>query len=471
MNKTLHQRLWSVAKVSLAIVLFFGGSQVASAAAAGLSADHIVRNTAVVNYADASGLDQAAVTSFVDITINLVAASPTVAFNTAESTVGLDTLSINQSVTLAYEIFSNANGLDSYTFTVDNFVDSGGFLPTSFGGTVINLAATVASATVGSTFTGDAPTGASGTAIVVAADGVGNDSALNGFVVGDFVKVGVAFCIVHHITEPGALLADVVNATSTLYVDNCKVDFSSTGPSGADQASGSLGIGDSVGQIRMAFLTVTPTAAGTLSFDVVVNDTADLGVSAATISDSITALATDLRIRKFVRNITNSANNPNDDCSTDSVTGGCLLAGLTYFADGVSANTGEQLQYAILLYNNGGLTTEILVTDVDVAFTTYDPDSTDLLAKSGSVSSATDCATAAVDTICTVTGTFVPSANDDDDTTGDGFVFYDSGAGVLTVAAGHDGAVGAEDALVTETVGGQIYAGEASVVIFSVTID
>ncbi|MFT6117561.1 MAG: hypothetical protein ACJARY_003185 [Candidatus Azotimanducaceae bacterium] len=456
-----------MAKASLAIVLFFGGSQVASAAAAGLSADHIIRNTAAVNYADAGGIDQAEVTSSVDITINLVAATPTVEFNIAESTTDLDALSVNQLVTLAYEIFSNANGTDNYTFTVAGLTGDG-YVPTSITGTTLDLAATVASSTVASTVFADETDGtAAGTAIVVASDGTGGDGELNGFIVGDFVKVGLAFCVVNGITEPAG--GAEANATSTLYVDLCKDDFSSTGPTGGDSTAGALAIGDSVGEIQMVFLTTTPTAAGTLDFTVTIGDT--LGDAAIfDISDQLIAFAPDLKIRKFVRNITTGANNPADACNT-GVVGGCVsVDGVIHFATGVTANPGEQLQYAILLYNNGGLTTEILVTDVDVAFTTYDDDSTSLLAKSASTSGVS-CATATDDVICTVGGSPTLSTAGDDALTGAGNGFASYATPTLTVAAGHDGATGAEAPLDTEIGGGQIYAGEASVVTFTVTID
>ena len=469
MNNTLHQRLWSVAKASLAIVLFFGGSQVASAAAAGLSADHIIRNTAAVNYADAAGNAQAEVTSAVNITINLVAATPTVTFNAAESTVDQDALSVNQVVTLAYEIYSNANGTDNYTFADVTGTASGspGFAPTGITGTTLDLAATVASSVVTGTEDDNLATGTNGTAIVVASDSNGDGVSLNGFEVGNFVKVGDAFCIVNGITEPGA--GSEANATSTLYVDFCRVGFSSTGPSGVAKTDGGLAIGDSVGEIQMVFLTTTPTAAGVLDFNVSITDTA-VTTTPVVITGQLTAFAPDLKIRKFVRNITTGANNPADACNT-GVVGGCVsVDGVIHFATGVTANPGEQLQYAILLYNNGGLTTEILVTDVDVAFTTYDDDSTSLLAKSASTSGVS-CATATDDVICTVGGSPTSSTVGDDALTGAGNGFASYATPTLTVAAGHDGVTGAEAPLDTEVGGGQIYAGEASVVTFTVTID
>jgi hypothetical protein len=112
MNKTLYQRLWSLAKASTVIAFLLGGAQVAMA---DVAANHIVRNTATVNYTDAGGINPDSDSDFVDITINLVAAAPDADFDAAASTQDLLLLGTNQAVSLVYDVTSNANGVDTYT--------------------------------------------------------------------------------------------------------------------------------------------------------------------------------------------------------------------------------------------------------------------------------------------------------------------------------------------------------------------
>jgi hypothetical protein len=461
MNNPIHHRLWSLAQASLAIILFFGGSQIASAAS--VSADHIIRNTVSATYNDAGDIAQTPVSAFVNITVNLVAAAPSVArrddlITQNGVTIDPSELILYDAVSLVYQISSNANGFDSYDFETTSATSLDGFAPLAISTETVDLASTVTSVGVGTVSAVIAIT-----SITVAADSIGGGASLNGFIVGDFVKVGGGYCTVASITEPS--VGSEQNATSTLGVNFCKADFGVGGPTGADFAgsAGMVAAGEVLGEVKLVTLNITATSPGLLSYTVSVDDTSnDPASTPVDVSDAITALSADLVIRKYVRNISNAAGNPLDDCS--GVVGGCLYADtLVYFNSGVTTNPGDQLEYAILLYNNGGLVKAVKLTDPAVAFTTYVTQSARVVFKA---TAPDTCAVATDFLLCTVVGA---SGSTNLDSTATGPTSYIGS--LLTAAAGHNADPGLEISPSTEAVGGSIYAGEASVVLFRIDVD
>jgi hypothetical protein len=458
MNKTLYQRLWSLAKASTVIVFLLGGAQVAMA---DVAANHIVRNTATVNYTDAGGLNPLSDTDFVDITINLVAAAPDADFDAAASTQDLAELGINQVVSIVFDVTSNANGVDTYT--VDgassgtgsvSFDGSSPGSPVELGGTVYSGAAAITAATF--------PTGAddggitfTAAPILVASDDNSSGNITNGLAVNDFVRISDGVCQVQAVTED----VTVENGSTTLSVDRCV------------GVTADLTAGAQIGEQVQVTLTYTALTAGAID---ITPDFTSVAVPAETTPATVATiiLATDLRIHKFVRNSnagTNAASvSYNPTCGTGTA---CLIvAGVEYFKAGVTADPGHTLEYALLVYNAGGIVTNVKVTDPIVAFTSYVVTTTDLVADGTAAdTTGTDpCLNplAGAGSVCTITGTVV-AGGPDDTVNGTGFVYLDGTT--LTVAAGHDG--GGSIPATTHTVGGQVDGSKVSVVLFDVEID
>jgi hypothetical protein len=455
MNKTLYQRLWSLAKASTVIAFLLGGAQVAMA---DVAANHIVRNTATVNYTDAGGINPDSDSDFVDITINLVAAAPTVAFDAAASTQDLLLLGTNQAVSLVYDVTSNANGVDTYT-VADASTGTGtvavlGATPSSpveLGGTVYSGAAPILAGTFPSD--ADGVGGAVAAVILVASDNDSSDSITNGLAVDDFVKIGTAVCQVHDVTEDGT----EENGSTLLEVDRCVGTTSD------------LAVGDQIGerlQVTLSFTTNEIIGALVLTTDF--TSATDNGV-ATQVGESAEILATNLLIHKFVRNTNGGQNSAGVDYNPDCADTACLVVNsVIYFKSLVTADPTHTLQYALLVFNAGGIVTNVKVMDPIVAFTSYTVDTTALV-PFGTTTGGTACSApvAGIGSTCNVAETPVASTTNDDDSTATGFVFLNGTT--LTVAAGHNGDGSTPE--ITEVDGGQVNAGEVSVVLFDVLIN
>ncbi|XOV89365.1 MAG: hypothetical protein ACFHX7_05610 [Pseudomonadota bacterium] len=177
----------------------------------------------------------------------------------------------------------------------------------------------------------------------------------------------------------------------------------------------------------------------------------------------ITVLAANLQIYKFVRNLDTFASNP---ASCGAAAFSCVVVGgTTYYADGVSAQPGEDLEYIILLYNDGGDVQNVVVTDPFVNFTTYQATTIQVLPNTTAADGAGACSAAATGT-CTVTGSLSAANVDDTLATGGDFggVNTTPDPDEITVFAG----AGANE---VGAIGGTIDAGNVSVVRYLVQID
>jgi hypothetical protein len=441
-------------RLALVAVTLLATSQVF----ANLAATHIIRNEVSVDFSDAANVFVATVTASTDITVNLVAAAPDAVLDAGASSA-LSAVSTNGTATLIFNVTSNANGLDTYEMESEAFTggaSSNGESVTS-GPNTVALGGSTATATLTTFDTTDQTNGtAAGTAIVVPADNDGSDANINGFAQGDLIVLGTdsgtfdIVCTVNDLTQPTA--GNEANATATIWVDQCSVGTAHT-----------LAAGDQLGERGTITVDITVgTVAGTLNFDADI-DYVGGGTGTSITQVVITVVATDLNVYKFVRN-TDGTLNP--ACAGTALN--CLVVdGATYHRSGVTANPGDTLQYAILLFNAGTSAVKVIqVTDDIAAFTTFDTGTIDLVPR-GTADDTGDCETVATSGTCTVTNT----ENSATSLATDGTAGDDYGALVtntVIVSGGHDGS---GDAVATEIIGGELGVAEVSVVKFSVTLD
>ena len=456
------QGVGRLAKAGVAILFMMVGAQ----AMANLAADHIVRNSATVAFADANNVtvpyDALLHTATVDITIKLVQAAPDVALNTT-LTGSLAAISTNSTVTLHYDVTSKANGYDTYELLPGLTINSGTGTSEGTIGAAVELGATVAAAAAtGFSVTDVTDSTDAGTAITVAADSLGNDGNHNKLAVGDTVVVfadTTLVCKVNHVDESGTTdIADFANATDTIWVDLCKTE------AGVNAAgSETLAIGGLIGERQQITVDIgVGSTAATVeviaSFDATVAGTPDAAAIAAAQVD-ITVVSASLAIYKFVRNVDGGAG---DACSS---TLACVSQnGLTYYRTGVTAAPGTDLEYAILLINTGTIDAKnvILTDDVPItSFVTYNANSIQL------VTQVTPATAFCADTTCAFGSPTLVSA--EDTVFGADGDFGEFQSNTVTVSAGATGA-GLTDPE-ADTLGGQIDAGNMSLVIFQVTVD
>jgi hypothetical protein len=316
------------------------------------AANTTISNQATVNYDDSAGNPQAAINASVDVTVNLVEATPTLSAPSDQSVFS------GSSVDYTYTITANANGVDTYDLTSTEtaadagitgntrvFRDSGDTTDI----TSIDLGAT-------SVATGVTITQAGTTNVTVPSDGA-NDGSLNGIVAGDTVVVnGVAHTV--------ASITDNATGTSTLELN---------GNAGGDNA---VTVGMQIGQRDTFIFRVSPTT--TVDSDTVTNrvDARDDAAAAAAAQDTtITTvnIAPSLTVTKYVRNITGA----------DSGAGNCITvntglgAGNVQYCDGttttVTGDPGDTLEYIIEVVNgaSAGQATDVIISDPVPTYTSY----------------------------------------------------------------------------------------------------
>ncbi|MFT7243795.1 MAG: hypothetical protein ACI82A_001141 [Candidatus Azotimanducaceae bacterium] len=491
----------TLGKAIASTFMVFAMLGVSQGAFATLAADHVIRNTVLVDYEDSAGNTQGQISATVDITVDLIAAAVTV----TPSPTSIGPLNVSTTTTVSYVVDSNANGDDGYTFapvlgnaggaagsagTLSLATGSGGVLA----GSVLSLGGTSATGTA-VTFT----TGITTATITVPMDSTAGD-ALSGFEAGDTIILNATTGtgtnagggqVVCTVSTSGITDGVLFNATATIAVEACT-------HAGVTGNVISLVDGDQIGERATLELIVnTGVSAGTITLDSTLTSTGLDAGDAATVGTAatvtITVLAVDLQIYKFVRNVDTAANNP----TCPNTAGGgvadftCLAiaGGATYFSTisaanlVVKADPGDTLEYAILMYNNASLVQNVTLDDSIVAFTTYLPaDNATLLPKAlGSDEVAT--ADGPCDTsggtdgsgTCTIStdgaGTSV-SFSSGTDTAGDDWLEFSSTT--VQANAGH-----VANAAPDNTTGGQIDAFNSgtpnvrsvSVVIFTVDVD
>lgn len=328
-NKLISSR-WAVLKafascfVLLAIVSFI----LPQFAHAALPAGTQIVNSAQLSYYDGAATQTA--TSSVTITVALVAAAPGIETGGDETTLytGADT-----ELTNTFYVTATSNGPDQYTLT-PAIVGT----PTNTAGAGVSLTSPASPAWIGATIT---LSGSTTTVLNVPSDGTA-DAVVNYIAVGDTVVVGVEVRLVTAVSDPGG------SDTATITLDS---DLSVAPVAGVPVAE----------RITVTVLVES----GTISTSGT-SITVEKNLTAASVTDptktttsgNITDTYTSglAEFVKYVRNV------------TTPIVGATALqfpaAGPTYYRTGVTAVTGEVLEYLLVVTNSGsGSISAASVTD------------------------------------------------------------------------------------------------------------
>lgn len=305
-----------------ALLLMAALSATPRLADANTASNTLIRNTATVNYKDAGGTAQTAITAQADVTVTLVAAAPTLTAPADQNT------SPGTPVTYNYTITATANGLDTYNLT-RTITESAGITPgtstVSISTPSVSLGATTVSTPVSILAAGI-------TAISVPSDGVAG-GGVNGIVAGDIVVINGATYTVSSVVD---------NATGT----------STVNVTGNGTAAGPLPYGTLIAEQQTFTVQVTPgTVTATTNQTVTVNLTATSvadGTKASTDQTVTTVLVANLAVSKEV--------------SKDGIA----------WSAATTAAPGTLLYYRITVTNNGGANaTSVVITDPMTTYTAY----------------------------------------------------------------------------------------------------
>lgn len=399
-------------------------------ALASTASNTVITNTATVNYDDSVGTPQGAVIASVDVTVNLVEATPTLDSPADQS------LFSGSNADYTYTITSNANGVDLYNLTYTQnaiganitvvssiFRDSGDtstITQIELGGTSVRTATAISDV--------------ANTAIDVAYDGTA-DNVANGIAAGDVVVINGQVHSVVSVAEDNGL------STATI-----TIAFNGTAHAAA--------VNDNMYEQAqfIARLNFTTTVSGQTA-DYNINARDDASAQGAATDQVITTvlLAPNLTVSKYVRNVS---------CATCNPTGGTgtTINGQEYWdtasGETVTGNPGNTLEYVIAVANGGsaGTATDVIISDPVPEFTTY------VAASMGVDPDGVSGWTALND-----------GANDAADP-GE----FDSGAGsdgTVYIYAGTGGDDGTVAATYNDGTGGSLTAGTTTYGLFQVTID
>jgi uncharacterized repeat protein (TIGR01451 family) len=341
---------------------------------AALPANTQITNSATLNYNDGAGPQTA--TSSVTVTIALVQAQVAIVTGGNQSTqyTGDPTILNN-----TFDVTAAANGPDQYDLT-PNLVST-----VNATGAAVSLTSPASPAWIGATIT---LTGSTVTILNVPSDGTGPDAVVNYIGVGDTVVVSGEARTVSAVSDPGG------SGTATITLGSALTGAPAAGVLVAERITVSV-------QVESGLITSSGTnivVTKTLSVDQTTGTLAP--VTSGNITDTYTSgLAT---FTKYVRNATIAV-----------VGGGGALtfpgAGPTYYRTGVTAQTGEVLEYLIVVANTGtGSISSCVVTDIlPVAYSTINttPNNESDVASYLTAGSDSDAATWASPTLTVNVGT------------------------------------------------------------------
>lgn len=295
---------------------------------------NIAANTQIVNQASLSYNDGAAVrtaTAAVTVTVSLVPGIPNIAIGPPQTT------SYNGPNTPLHNTFTvtnSGNGPD--TFTLGALIT--GSTNTSAPTATISNPAAPGTLALGGTIT---VAGSTQSAIKVPSDGVA-DSAVNGISAGSTVVIAGEVRTVNAVSDPGLSGIATITLSSPL---------SNTAP----------GAGVIVGEQKTVTVDVTAGAIGTPGSNITVNKdltvtsthSAAATLTSASITDTFTSGVASLT--KYVRNVTTG------QTGTTKLTHNSA----DYYQSGVTAKTGDVLEYILVASNSGSApVTASVVTDV-----------------------------------------------------------------------------------------------------------
>jgi hypothetical protein len=323
----------------VAAVLAVGALAGANQSWANTAATSTVRNIVTVNYANAAGTAQTALTAAVDVTVNLVKGAATLS-----APVDITTAPGTNAV-YAYTITNGANGISTYTLSTGtptevNISGSSASAPSSITLGATTVAAAVATTPLTGTFT-----------ITVPRDSVA-DGSINGIANGDTVVIGTRVFTVSGV-------ADVqVPASPT------NGPYTTTLTLNSDGTNAAIAVGTLIAERQSFNVTVTPgTMTSTTDATITVTLASTDGTNTANDTTVTTVAAVGLTVSKLVRNATAAV------VGTGPVTYG----GNTYYAGGVTGNPGDILEYLIVVTKSSSASsaTGVKVSDPIPPFTTY----------------------------------------------------------------------------------------------------
>lgn len=336
----------------VAALLVAAGALVPATANANTAANTTIRNIVTVNYADAASVAQPAISDEVDVTVTLVAATPTL------NQPADQTIAPSSTATYNYTVTSNANGPDTYNLTTVVGTEN------NLSGSTANTS--VASIALGATTVAVAPgniTADTPTPISVPADGTA-DGFINGINAGagnNVVVIGGVRCDVTAIGGDVDTPLTGAIALASITVD-CDADINP-------------GVGAVIGQQRTFTMTVdpegwTPPANGDVTVTTRARDAADAAAFAT--DDTLTTVEQLLVVTKYVRNLT--TNLPAAGAGVDKI----QVAGNWYGRGtvAVAGAPGDRLEYLVHIENTSGSNnaTNVVISDPVPAFTTFRDD-------------------------------------------------------------------------------------------------
>lgn len=349
----------------------------------------VAANTQIVNQASLSYNDGAAIrtaTAAVTVTVSLVPGIPNIAIGPPQTT------SYNGPNTVLHNTFTvtnSGNGPD--TFNLGTVVS--GAANTTAPTSVVANPAVPGTLALGGTIT---VAGSTKSAILVPSDGVA-DSAVNGITAGSTVVIGGEVRTVNAVSDPG------LSGTATITLSSAL-----TNPA--------PGAGVIVGEQKTVTVDVTAGSIGTPGVNITVNKNLTVTsthapgatLTSASITDTFTSGVASLT--KYVRNVTTG------QTGTTKLTHNAA----DYYQSGITAKTGDVLEYILVASNSGSAAvTASVVTDVlPTSFVTlktavYNANTKDLIYEDASG-----------------TLTFLSAANDGDTAN------YNAGTSTITVNVG-----------------------------------
>jgi uncharacterized repeat protein (TIGR01451 family) len=361
----------ATALIALATLTVMALSPVAEAALQGTAGNAVIRNTITVNYNDATGHAQTAATSFVDISVNTVAATPTI-LSFTPSPGSTDGTGATQAY--AVRIRTNSNGPGSISFgTAD--------------GTFVNVALGTVPTVPGNIYLGSTifdPSNFPG----MGAQTIANNATLANIAVpndnGKANDTGAAHALPDATVINGLALNDTVYITDgTTYYGPWQVTVVNDPVvgNGTTAAPGSLTLKNISGGalvftpasgwqiVEYKDVTVTVTqgdvADATIAAHWVTTLTATMAGAAAANTPTVITNAHEgkLIVTKYVRNV------------TTPVAGAGLFSPPVFtnnfYTSGVNGKPGDVLEYLVVVTNTGsGSSAAVLATDVMPTYST-----------------------------------------------------------------------------------------------------
>jgi hypothetical protein len=364
-NKSLAFRRGVFAVVTLAVFWITMAPFGAEAALQGSAGNTIIRNTVTVAYKDNNSVAQTAVTSTISITVNTVAAAPTV-LSITPSPGSTDGAGATQAYTVVVRTNSNGPGAVSFG-TAD--------------GTLTNISAGTAPTVPGNIFLGStvfdpsnfpgmgAQSIAANATISIAIPndgGVPTDSATTGGGTGDSIVNALA-------VNDTVYIYDGTNYYGPLQVTSVTDNGVGSGATATPDSitlknisGATLSFTPAYGWEILEAKSVTVTVIeGTVTDPAqvaswVTTVTATMGGLSGTNTVQTNAHAGQLTVQKYVRNVTD----------TTKTGGGSTLVNppinnaVTYYQTGVSGKPGDILEYAVSIKDSGtGNATAVIATD------------------------------------------------------------------------------------------------------------